>query len=43
MNSIDCAREAKCFDVLLNASEDKEFNEADYKDFELERAKSKHK
>jgi hypothetical protein len=36
MNSIDCARKAKAFDVLVYASEDKTYNEAQALDFEEE-------
>lgn len=40
-NSIECARRAKAFDVLVFASEEKELNEAQFLDYEDE--KSKHK
>ena len=40
-NSIQCAREAKCFDVLIWASEEKSFNEAQALDHENEMAKIK--
>jgi hypothetical protein len=43
MNSIECAREAKCFDVLIWASEDKMLNEAQALDHEIEMAKIKRK
>jgi hypothetical protein len=39
MNSIDCARKAPCFDVLIYASEEKMLAEAEYLDFEI---KNKH-
>lgn len=34
MNSIDCAKASKAYDVLLFASEEKAFNEAQNLDFE---------
>lgn len=34
MNSIDCAKKSKLFDVLIFASEEKEFNEAQSMDFD---------
>lgn len=40
-NSIECARDAKCFDVLIWASEDKSLNEAQALDYEVEAARSK--
>lgn len=36
MNSIDCAREAKCFDVLIYATEEKELAEARQLDHEID-------
>lgn len=41
MNSIDCARAAPLFDVLIYASEEKSFNEAQALDQELEFQKQK--
>ncbi|WPV66294.1 hypothetical protein [Chitinophaga sp. LS1] len=41
MSSIDCVRKAKCFDILIYASEEKELNEAQHLDYEAEREKSK--
>ncbi|WP_262487747.1 hypothetical protein [Chitinophaga sancti] len=41
MNSIQCARMALAFDVLVYASEEKELNEAQHLDYEAEREKSK--
>lgn len=43
MNSIDCARKASAFDVLIYASEDKSFNEAESLDFDEEMRKNKSK
>jgi hypothetical protein len=40
-NSIDCVREAKAFDVILYASEDKLMSEALALDYEAEKAKHK--
>lgn len=40
-NSIDCAREAKLFDVLIYASEEKSLNESLALDHENEIAKIK--
>lgn len=42
-NSIQCAREAKAFDVLIYASEEKSLNEAMALDHEIEMAKIKRK
>lgn len=42
-NSIECAREARLFDVLIYASEDKSFNEAQALDYETEAKKAKKK
>ena len=42
-NSIQCAREAPLFDVLIYASEDKSFNEAQALDHENEMKKAKSK
>lgn len=39
MNSIECARNAGAFDVLIWASEEKEENEAKYMDFEDQKTK----
>jgi hypothetical protein len=39
MNSIDAARAANCFDVLVFTSEEKEFNEAQYLDYEAQKKK----
>lgn len=36
MNSIDSVRDAKCFDVLIFASEEKAYNEAQNLDMERE-------
>jgi hypothetical protein len=33
-NSIECAKDSKAFDVLIFASEEKQFNEAQNLDFE---------
>ena len=41
MNSIDCAREASAFDVLVYASEEKSFSESQYLDQEAEYEKMK--
>lgn len=41
LNSIQCARIAKAFDVLVYASEEKEFGEAQALDYESEKRKSK--
>lgn len=41
MNSIDCARQAKAFDVLVFASEEKDLSEAQAKDYEAEMQKYK--
>ena len=41
MNSIDCARNAKLFDVLIYASEDKSLNESQALDHEEEMRKAK--
>lgn len=43
MNSIQCAREASLFDVLIYASEDKSLNEAQALDHEVEMKKAKAK
>jgi hypothetical protein len=43
MNSIDCARAASAFDVLLYASEEKELNEAQALDQEAQLNKQKRK
>ncbi|SHK93055.1 hypothetical protein SAMN05444266_101624 [Chitinophaga jiangningensis] len=40
MNSIESARNASAFDVLIYASEEKELAEAQYLDFELQKTKS---
>jgi hypothetical protein len=40
-NSVECARMAKAFDVLVYASEDKEYAEAQYLDYEAEKQKHK--
>jgi hypothetical protein len=42
-NSIDCTRDAPCFDVLIYASEEKELAEAQAMDHEIEMSKQKHK
>lgn len=42
-NSIDCARESPLFDVLIYASEDKNYNEAQALDYEAEQKKAKRK
>jgi hypothetical protein len=42
-NSIQCAREAPLFDVLIYASEDKSYNEAQALDHENEMKKAKAK
>jgi hypothetical protein len=42
-NSIDCARESPLFDVLIYASEDKSYNEAQALDYEAEQKKAKAK
>lgn len=42
-NSIDCVREAPLFDVLIFASEDKSFNEAQALDYEEDARKAKTK
>lgn len=41
VDSIECARRAKCFDVLIYASEDKSYNEAQYYDMEDAKRESK--
>lgn len=41
MNSIQCARESSCFDVLLYASEESSLSEAQYLDYEIEKQKAK--
>lgn len=41
MNSIECVREASAFDVLVFASEDKMYNEAQALDMEMEFSKTK--
>lgn len=41
LNSIDCAKVSKAFDVLIWASEDKEYGEAQYLDQEAESAKQR--
>ncbi|HTE33021.1 MAG TPA: hypothetical protein VK666_21710 [Chryseolinea sp.] len=41
MNSIECARDAKLFDVLIYASEDKSLSEAQALDYEVEQRKYK--
>jgi hypothetical protein len=38
-NSIQSARKARCFDVLIYASEEKELNEAQYLDYEEQKHK----
>lgn len=43
MNSIDCARQAPAFDVLVYASEEKELVEAQALDAEFEREKQQRK
>ena len=43
MNSIDCAREANLFDVLLFASEEKSFNESQTLDYEEDARKNRPK
>lgn len=43
MNSIDCAREANLFDVLLFASEEKSYNESQLLDYEEDARKSRAK
>ncbi|MGE9312876.1 hypothetical protein ACLOAU_14605 [Niabella sp. CJ426] len=43
MNSIDCAREASAFDVMIYASEEKSFGESQYLDQEAEFEKIKNK
>ena len=43
MNTIDCAREASAFDVLVYASEEKSLGESQYLDQELEYEKIKNK
>lgn len=42
-NSIDCARESPLFDVLIYASEEKNFNEAQALDYENEAKKARMK
>jgi len=42
-NSIQCAREARLFDVLVYASEEKELNESQALDHEIELRKAKAK
>lgn len=42
-NSIDCARESPLFDVLIYASEEKNYSEAQALDFENETKKAKAK
>lgn len=37
MNSIDCTKASKAFDVLIFASEEKQFNEAQNLDFEAKK------
>lgn len=41
MNSIECARRARAFDVLIYASEDKAYNEAESLDWEEEMRRTK--
>jgi hypothetical protein len=43
MNSIQCARKARAFDVLIYASEDKTYNEAVALDWEEENRNIKKK
>lgn len=37
MNSIDCAKASKAYDVLIFASEEKSFNEAQNLDYEAQK------
>jgi hypothetical protein len=41
MNSIECVKQARAFDVLIFASEDKAFNEAEALDFEEQERRRK--
>jgi hypothetical protein len=41
LNSIDCARRASAFDVLVYASEEKDYNDAQAMDYEAEAKKHK--
>lgn len=43
MNSIDCARQASLFDVLLFASEEKAYSESQALDYEEEARKNRPK